>query len=75
MTSFIWDEKIIPAIKAGAVGYAMKEAEPSELLQSIYKVHRGEQAFPPRIARKLAEEIFEQIVNSVKTIRSEGGEE
>jgi two-component system, NarL family, response regulator LiaR len=72
MTSFIWDEKIIPAIKAGAVGYAMKEAEPSELLQSIYKVHRGEQAFPPRIARKLEEENSEPLVIPDLTVRVDG---
>ena len=42
ITSSIWDEKIIPAIKAGAVGYVMNESEPSELIQSIYRVYRIE---------------------------------
>jgi DNA-binding NarL/FixJ family response regulator len=73
MTSFIWDEKIIPALQAGAMGYAMKEAEPSELIRSIYKVHRGEQASHPRIARKLVEEIFEQSVISDMTVRFVAG--
>jgi NarL family two-component system response regulator LiaR len=49
MTSFIYHEKIIPAIKAGAMGYVMQESTPSELIQSIYKVHRGEQAFDQSI--------------------------
>jgi len=49
MTSFIYHEKIIPAIKAGAVGYVMNESGPSELIQSIYKVHRGEPAFDQSI--------------------------
>jgi len=49
MTSFIYHEKIIPAIQAGAMGYVMQESAPSELVQSIYKVHRGEQAFDQSI--------------------------
>jgi DNA-binding NarL/FixJ family response regulator len=50
MTSFIYHEKIIPAIRAGAIGTVMLESAPSELIQSIYKVHRGEQAFHLGIA-------------------------
>ena len=50
MTSFIYHEKIIPAIQAGAMGTVMQESAPSELIQSIYKVHRGEQAFDQSIA-------------------------
>src|SRR4029453_454921 len=42
MTSFIWHEKIIPALEAGARGYVMNESGPSELIRSIYQVHRGE---------------------------------
>jgi DNA-binding NarL/FixJ family response regulator len=49
MTSFIYHENIIPAIQAGAMGYVMQESAPSELVQSIYKVHRGEQAFDQSI--------------------------
>jgi len=42
MTSFVFDEKIFPAIKAGARGYLLKESETGELIWSIYKVYRGE---------------------------------
>ena len=41
MTSFVHDEKIIPAIKAGASGYVLKESEPEQLIRSIYKAYRG----------------------------------
>ena len=41
-TSFIWGEKIISALEAGAMGHVMNESEPSELIQSIYKVYRIE---------------------------------
>jgi two-component system, NarL family, response regulator LiaR len=49
MASFIYHEKIIPALKAGAMGYVMQESGPSELIRSIYMVHRGEQAFDQSI--------------------------
>jgi two-component system, NarL family, response regulator LiaR len=42
MTSFVWEEKIILAIKAGARGYVMNESGPGELIRSIYKVHQDE---------------------------------
>lgn len=42
MTSFIYAEKIILAKKAGIRGYVMNEAGPSELIRTIYQVHRGE---------------------------------
>jgi two-component system, NarL family, response regulator LiaR len=45
MTSFLYHEKIIPAIQAGAVGYVTNESGPGELIQSIYEVHQGGQAF------------------------------
>ena len=41
LTSFVGDEKILPAIKAGALGYMLKNSEPSELIRSIHKVYRG----------------------------------
>jgi DNA-binding NarL/FixJ family response regulator len=53
MTSFVHDEKIIPAIKAGATGYVLKETEPEELIRSIYTAYRGEYVLDPGMARKL----------------------
>ena len=59
MTSFVCDEKIFPAIKAGALGYLLKESEPRELVQSIYKLHHGGLSLPASIARKMMKEIME----------------
>jgi two-component system, NarL family, response regulator LiaR len=53
MTSFVHDEKIIPAIKMGATGYVLKESEPEELIRSIYKVYGGEYVLNPGMARKV----------------------
>jgi NarL family two-component system response regulator LiaR len=73
MTSFIWGEKIVPAIKAGAMGYVMNESGPGELIQSIYKVHRGEPAFDPGIAREIMGEVSEGLVTQDMTVPTDGG--
>lgn len=49
INSFIYPERIIHALKAGAMGCVIQGSAPSELVQSIYKVHRGEQAFDQSI--------------------------
>jgi two-component system, NarL family, response regulator LiaR len=59
LTSFVGDEKIFPAIKAGALGYLLKDSEPSELIRSIYKVYKGEPSLHSSIARKMMKEILD----------------
>jgi NarL family two-component system response regulator LiaR len=53
LTSFIEDEKIILAIKAGAVGFILKDSSPQELIDTIYEVHRGNTVLPPSVTRVL----------------------
>jgi len=57
LTSFAADENIFPAIKAGALGYLLKDSGPEELVQAIHQVHRGESSLHPTVARKLLDEI------------------
>jgi NarL family two-component system response regulator LiaR len=57
LTSFATDDKVFPAIKAGALGYLLKDSEPRDLVDAIRQVYRGESSLHPRIARKLMQEL------------------
>ena len=57
LTSFSADDKVFPAIKAGARGYLLKDSDSQELVQAIRQVYRGESWLHPKIARKLLREL------------------
>jgi NarL family two-component system response regulator LiaR len=57
ITSFTEDEQIFPAIKAGALGYLLKDSKPQELIQAIRDVYRGEPSLHPTVALKLMNEL------------------
>jgi NarL family two-component system response regulator LiaR len=57
LTSFAADDKLFPAIKAGALGYLLKDSDPEDLVQAIRQVQRGEPSLHPSIARKVLYEL------------------
>ncbi len=57
MTSFAADDKVFPSIKAGALGYLLKDSDPEDLLRMIRQVYRGELSIHPTIARKVIQEL------------------
>jgi two-component system, NarL family, response regulator LiaR len=59
LTSFVEDEKVFAALKAGALGYLLKESSPDDLLRGIRAIHRGESWLHPAIALKLVRELCE----------------
>jgi NarL family two-component system response regulator LiaR len=58
LTSFDADDKVFPAIRAGALGYTLKNAGPAELGQAIRQVYRGEASLHPTIAQKVLQELL-----------------
>jgi DNA-binding NarL/FixJ family response regulator len=56
LTVFDDDEKVFAAIRAGAAGYILKNAEPNRLLQAISEVYNGGAPMTPGIARKVLQQ-------------------
>ena len=53
VTSFIDDEKVYPAIRAGAKSYLLKTSSASEIAQAIRDTYRGEGVFEKEVSEKL----------------------
>jgi len=57
LTSFSEDDKVFPAIQAGAASYLLKDVTPDDLVEAIRAVHQGEARLHPDIARKLMQQV------------------
>jgi DNA-binding NarL/FixJ family response regulator len=57
LSSFIDDEKLLPAVRAGAAGYLLKDVEPQQLVEAIRTVHAGGALLHPKVASRLLEEM------------------
>ena len=57
LSSFIDDEKLFPAVRAGAAGYLLKDVQPRELVEAIRTVHGGGALLHPQVASRLLEEM------------------
>ncbi len=57
LTSSAEDESVIAAVRAGAMGYLLKDASPEELRAAIQDVYAGGSALPPHIASKVLREL------------------
>jgi NarL family two-component system response regulator LiaR len=60
LTSFTEDDKVFPAIQAGASSYLLKDVSPDALVEAIRAVHRGEARLHPEIMLKLMEQVTHQ---------------
>jgi NarL family two-component system response regulator LiaR len=57
LTSFAENHMVYSAIKAGAIGYLMKDTSSDELIQAIRDTYFNRPALGPEIARKLMQDI------------------
>src|SRR6478735_9606794 len=57
LTVFDDDEKVFAAIKAGAGGYLLKNAQPKNLFHAISEVYNGGAPMAPGIARKVLHQL------------------
>lgn len=55
VTSFIDDEKVYPAIQAGAAGYILKTSSAQEIAKAIRAINVGESVIAPKVSEKLLE--------------------
>jgi len=53
LTSFVDDDKLFPALKAGAVAYLLKDVGPRELAEAISAAARGETRLHPEVSKRL----------------------
>ena len=53
LTTFDYEDYVFEAIKAGAMGYLLKDVPADELVATIRQVHAGEPSIQPKIANKL----------------------
>ena len=59
LSSFVDDDKLFPAVRAGAAGYLLKDVQPQELVEAIRTVHGGGALLHPQVAARLLEELTE----------------
>jgi len=60
LTSFTEDEKVFPAIQAGASSYLLKDVSPEDLVEAIRATHHGEARLHPDIVQMLMEQVTHQ---------------
>jgi two-component system, NarL family, response regulator LiaR len=57
LTSFGEDERLFDALRAGAVGFLLKDTEPAELVRAIRSAHAGQSPLSPATATRIVAEL------------------
>src|SRR6202020_498252 len=64
LTTFDLDEYVYAALRAGASGFLLKDAQPAELLAAIRAIASGEAVLAPRVTRRLLESYVHHLPTS-----------
>jgi DNA-binding NarL/FixJ family response regulator len=57
LTSFLDDDHILPAIRAGAAGYLLKDIDPDDLVKAVQATYNGQSVLNPQVMSYLAERV------------------
>ena len=57
LTSFLDDERLMPALSAGAAGYLLKDVEPAELARAVRSACADEALIDPTVAARLLHQL------------------
>jgi two-component system, NarL family, response regulator LiaR len=57
LTSFLDDDRVLPAVRAGAAGYLLKDVEPQQLVRAIHTVHGGGALLDPAVTGTVMREL------------------
>jgi DNA-binding NarL/FixJ family response regulator len=60
LTSFLEDDRLLPALEAGAAGYLLKDSQPAELARAVRAAHAGEAIIDPTVAARLVQALSER---------------
>ena len=69
LTSFLDDDKVLPAVRAGAAGYLLKDVEPGELVRAIHTVNDGEALLHPAVTAR----VLDEVADDEPAAESDGG--
>jgi DNA-binding NarL/FixJ family response regulator len=72
LTTYAGDAQAVAALKAGAVGYLLKNMVRKELIDTIRAVHAGKRRVPPEIASGIAEHFADDVLSEreIEVLRS-----
>ncbi|MGW8143972.1 MAG: response regulator [Anaerolineales bacterium] len=72
LTSFGEEDQVVPAIRAGAQGYLLKDISPDGLIQALYDAYRGEVQLHPKAAQKLMSAVSKpEYISSSQTAKQD----